>query len=219
MCSPIGWYARGLCISARIALSLGSIFEPESLRGKRPSTFVRGPLHVSLGSGGPLMHPIIRVVVSPWCCASAILLVGAVRAPAQERPAGPAGSASAPASAARGWSGYRPGAAWTGRTPAGASAGSSAEQRRAAAASRGAQANVYASRPGWATYAPSTAWTGYRPGVAWRGNTQAPARPRDMTKARVPGPSPYADGLARSYHEYGTGRPVPLSKPWLPGSP
>lgn len=35
----------------------------------------------------------------------------------------------------------------------------------------------------------------------------------------VRGPTPYADGRARNYYEYGSGRNVPLAKPWLPGAP
>lgn len=80
-------------------------------------------------------------------------------------------------------------------------------------------APVYVSQSGWATYAPSSAWTTYRLQAGWQSYEPAAARPMNMRQAHVSGPSPYADGLARSYHEYGTGRPVPLAKPWLAGSP
>jgi len=195
------------------------------------------------------MHPIIRVVVLPGLRALAILLVGAAGASAQERPAGSPVTGPAPPTAAGAWSGYRPGSAWAGSIGALSAAGRtptpvpSAPARAPVYASRrgwatyapssswagyrsvpaltpGPRADVYASRRGWATYAPSTAWTGYAPAAGWQGY-YPPQRPRslNMRQAHVPGPSPYADGLARNYYEYGTGRMVPLAKPWLPGSP
>jgi len=53
------------------------------------------------------------------------------------------------------------------------------------------------------------------------GYTVVPRRRRLINGVRypVPGPNPYADGRPRPYMEYGTGRMVPLAKPWLPGAP
>ena len=84
-----------------------------------------------------MMRPIISVVSSPRLCALAILLVGAARASAQERPAGSATAAftaAAPGSA-HAWSDYRPGTAWAPGHADRAAAGPSTPRTRAAATS------------------------------------------------------------------------------------
>lgn len=203
-----------------------------------------------------MMRCHIRLAASSEALSLAILLAGAVRAPAQEHPSSPAAPgaqpapttvAPAPPSPARAWYDYRPGTAWgpshLRQTPAAraqapamapaqvyvsqsgwpkyapGSAWAGYQQAAGQPPPTTQPAPVYVSQSGWATYAPSSAWAGYRPASGWQSYEPAAARPLNMRQARVPGPNPYADGLARSYHEYGTGRPIPLAKPWLPGSP
>jgi hypothetical protein len=109
------------------------------------------------------------------------------------------------------WYGYTQGSPWVTYAPngwAGYTAGT-APRYAAPAPTSG----------GWDGYTPN-AWYGYNPGQAWRGYapavTAAPAAPAPAT---TPSITPHYGRMGHAYREFGSGRGIPLHKPWLPGSP
>jgi hypothetical protein len=131
-------------------------------------------------------------------------------------------AASAPVTSEPGWYGYAPGGGWVRYAPASAPAVTSSAPRTTVATS--------AVPPGWAGYSPATGWTGYAPassptypGVAVippARQVLAPGAGRRYAANQAV--NHIAPGLAYaipSYREYGSGRNVPLAKPWLPSSP
>jgi hypothetical protein len=155
---------------------------------------------------------IVRQLPTIVLLLAILLAIRPVPAVAQSVSVGP--------STSRTWPGYRPGTTWSHYQPGQAWSGYGSVRSQSQSPSVIAGRHIHPAPSGWAGYAPARAWTHYQPGVAWQSYTPAGGRSvLNMNHARVSGPSPYADGRPRSYHEYGTGRPVPLAKPWLRGSP
>ncbi|RUL83893.1 hypothetical protein [Tautonia sociabilis] len=107
------------------------------------------------------------------------------------------------------WQTYAPGSSWSG--PAYATTGP-------AVAAMPAQP-VTVPGAGWSGYNPAASWTGYAPVQAWSGYTPGYISvPRPSANRPVGRLLGWGWTQGGSYREPGTGRRIPMLKPWIPGA-
>jgi len=129
-------------------------------------------------------------------------------------------TAGTPASGSAGWYGYVPGQGWVRYAPPSAPVVSPGT-----AVASPYPATAVPPPPGWAGYAPASAWAGYAPASSpVTPAVRLRALPADGSRRRaanrvVNGNAPQLSYTLPAYREFGTGRNIPLAKPWLPPSP
>jgi hypothetical protein len=146
--------------------------------------------------------------------AGVFALLGGIDAQAQ--------TAAQPVAAEPGWYSYQPGRGWVPYTAP-----------SAPAVTPGAPMTNVATTPvsrGWYGYSPATGWTYYAPASSpTYPNAAVTVRrqrilPADGSRRRAANQAvnhiaPELSYTVSAYREMGTGRPIPLAKPWLPPSP